>query len=1573
MAQEIKNTFLKSKMNKDLDDRILPNGEYRDALNISVGRSEDNDVGALENVIGNSLLTTTKLNIPGLEIIGVKPDDSSERIFVFLTNYTDLDPLNPTPAPVTTSHFLYSYNTTNSQYTKLLEGHFLNFSKTNRIIGINLLENLLFWTDNRNQPRKININLAAGSNSLFNNQQQRTEDAPYYTEEHQISVAKYNPYQAIKLYKRVELVAIGGAGSYFTVAGNRLTELSKYIGGTVLKRQQTNPISGGDYVTVASVRLIGSNTRITVSPALANSIIAGQEIVIISSNMSNESANTEWPGDPNFLEDRFVRFSYRFKYDDNEYSLMAPFTQIAYIPTQKGFFIQGDEEATYQSTVVQFMKNNVQNVNLSVPLPDTATALAKSYKVQEIELLFKEADGTAVKVLESVPVSVVSTQGPYNVYEYEYQSRKPYKTLPEAQTVRVYDKVPIRAFSQETAGNRIIYGNYIDQHTPPDNLNYNCRISKKNTTGIFNNFVEYPNHSVKRNRNYQIGFVLSDKFGRQSPVILSSVDDIGLQEAGFFYSGSSIYSPYDDSMNDTQVMEWVGDSILVNINSQISSVKNNSTGTPGLYAIQQKDTSSGDGYAVTAGDSIINNTYTFTLNSNFSGNENTPKKGNYLRGEFKDFVLVTNVVEPDPGTYGSYIITTLGKVNSSYLYVEPPIDTVPILRFAYIINDLGWYSYKIVVKQTQQEYYNAYLPGFLDGYPISLDNDDSGSPYTNFPTDELGKTAHVVLINDNINKIPRDLSEVGPDQKQYRSSVKLYGRVNNFLTVNNQDPFTQQYFPRVGISANAVDHVASTIASALELKFIPSEIQNSTALYQLNTNPYIARLATSETGSANPLGIKAEGGLMIPALTIYETAAQESLLPIYWETTSEGLIADLNADVLEDFPGATALQPSGWALEEDLAPGTTFTSNIYATSAEGNPLINAIITLESIIRGTTNPIVITNDGIIDIDIPDSTSPDFGSFSLKVGQNNESLVFTENSPDIDRFTVEIKVIADGVTSFFIIQDFLGNNEPFIKNYEASIVESFSPIIVPARPFTNINIKNGAQNDDSQTEDIIFFMEDNPSGWDINETNGEITQTPFSTVEGVYTFFIGVKDANGVGTQSLPDKTAVTVTIRPPSVNDNIIPDTCFVKLDNTEDADDNGCITSKLNPVPASGIWYIGNTEIDNVVFNSIAEGTSFAKFRIGTEGHTRGVLSFTYNLHRGIDDPTGESLEVDMLVDKVQFYYRIAGSNNESWLQLPRENDTYNNTSTTADVGNISPGNIPINSNDNRQDSPSIGTSNSMWTVVGSQDPNSGEINRIYATGIRVSDYNSYTQIDEGATVEYAIFIKNLRPSEIGNVTNFEQCAPYAFITVEDINYTKCLPINGINGIGADQPTYDNLDDKYVFQYFRSDETEIEKWAEKFPIFDEISFQPLHEPLYSNIAHPEFVNEFFTNVDLTEVYVPSGAISKAISYVGVIPPPLEWDPADPGNEPFYFQDIPPYSWFTSGIGNSAVTTTLTWSAQFANNYSGVVDGKKLFPLADSDTTGVGSAQVSFNEVDSGVNLHQKKFGTTRFGNRYNVT
>ena len=59
---ELKRSFLKGKMNKDRDERIIPNGEYRDALNIQVSTSEDSDVGSAQNIRGNVLSTESNSN-----------------------------------------------------------------------------------------------------------------------------------------------------------------------------------------------------------------------------------------------------------------------------------------------------------------------------------------------------------------------------------------------------------------------------------------------------------------------------------------------------------------------------------------------------------------------------------------------------------------------------------------------------------------------------------------------------------------------------------------------------------------------------------------------------------------------------------------------------------------------------------------------------------------------------------------------------------------------------------------------------------------------------------------------------------------------------------------------------------------------------------------------------------------------------------------------------------------------------------------------------------------------------------------------------------------------------------------------------------------------------------------------------------------------------------------------------------------------------------------------------------------------------------------------------------------------
>ena len=51
---EIKNTFTQGKMNKDLDERIIPNGQYRHAENIQVSTSEGSDIGTVQNILGNT-------------------------------------------------------------------------------------------------------------------------------------------------------------------------------------------------------------------------------------------------------------------------------------------------------------------------------------------------------------------------------------------------------------------------------------------------------------------------------------------------------------------------------------------------------------------------------------------------------------------------------------------------------------------------------------------------------------------------------------------------------------------------------------------------------------------------------------------------------------------------------------------------------------------------------------------------------------------------------------------------------------------------------------------------------------------------------------------------------------------------------------------------------------------------------------------------------------------------------------------------------------------------------------------------------------------------------------------------------------------------------------------------------------------------------------------------------------------------------------------------------------------------------------------------------------------------------
>ena len=54
---ELKRNFSQAKMNKDMDERVVSPGQYRDARNIQISTSDGSDVGSVQSLLGNTEVT----------------------------------------------------------------------------------------------------------------------------------------------------------------------------------------------------------------------------------------------------------------------------------------------------------------------------------------------------------------------------------------------------------------------------------------------------------------------------------------------------------------------------------------------------------------------------------------------------------------------------------------------------------------------------------------------------------------------------------------------------------------------------------------------------------------------------------------------------------------------------------------------------------------------------------------------------------------------------------------------------------------------------------------------------------------------------------------------------------------------------------------------------------------------------------------------------------------------------------------------------------------------------------------------------------------------------------------------------------------------------------------------------------------------------------------------------------------------------------------------------------------------------------------------------------------------------
>ena len=323
---------------------------------------------SVENSKGNTKLTS--LSYKGVPLsnsarcIGAFEDGAKETIYWFIH-----DSSFGVTSPTGKLDLLISFNVVNSTLVYHLisvsrggtspANTILNFNKKYLITGVNLVDGLLFWTDNYNPPRFININR-----------------------------------------------------NYPVPSGSPLVD---YNG---------NPSLFDEALLV-----------IKKPPHSAPSV----ELTLTSG------------GDENYLEERFISFAYRYEYQDDEYSATSQFSDAAF--NTKAFSFGSD--SYLNEGAINKYNTAIVTYNSGGPL------------VTAIDLLFKDSEGTVIKVVEKLKKSELGLADNTD-YTFTFRNSKIFTILPQSELLRLYDNVPLLAKSQTLMGNRLMYGNYIENYNLVD-------------------------------------------------------------------------------------------------------------------------------------------------------------------------------------------------------------------------------------------------------------------------------------------------------------------------------------------------------------------------------------------------------------------------------------------------------------------------------------------------------------------------------------------------------------------------------------------------------------------------------------------------------------------------------------------------------------------------------------------------------------------------------------------------------------------------------------------------------------------------------------------------------------------------------------------------------------------------------------------------------------------------------------------------------------------------------------------------------------------------------------------------
>lgn len=465
-------------LNSDDEDRAMPKGDYRSATNIRNGSSDTGSVGAIENLKGN-LKIEDSLPVGDYKAIGAYEDVVGNSVIYFLSEKIIIPPPSGSTSKdgtIVWYGLIMRFFIDTEEIVTISRSTSFEFTEDSNIHSIDLVDDKLYWTDGKTEPKKININKGDNSsvprkiNIFFPDAYELYWDTNVYTG----SIEVTDAFSATTF--TVNIPSIGGVpttlDSFSSQAAKAINDqvegnntIVANACGSFLQIEFLNPgnsniqfLTGGfDFLVVPDNFYKSINTdvvnQIKASPACQPSF----ELFANTARLSN------------YITKKNFQFAVRYVFDDNEKTTLSPYSLISY------------PEVSYGNP-----NENLNGIRIFYT-DDRLLDVSSRAVIKQVELCFREGNGGKWKLIESLTESEIGAKEVDHFFD--FYNDEAYTFLPEAESNINYHEVPKKSDTQEFVENRLYHGGITRGFDPvcveaDINIGYNGPIEVPNTYSI---------------------------------------------------------------------------------------------------------------------------------------------------------------------------------------------------------------------------------------------------------------------------------------------------------------------------------------------------------------------------------------------------------------------------------------------------------------------------------------------------------------------------------------------------------------------------------------------------------------------------------------------------------------------------------------------------------------------------------------------------------------------------------------------------------------------------------------------------------------------------------------------------------------------------------------------------------------------------------------------------------------------------------------------------------------------------------------------------------------------------------